>query len=122
MSTLDESLRRVLMTEGARAAALIDVGTGMVVQAAGEVGAGLLAAAASMADEARSAAGPLGRGRPGGDLDEITVITTARVHLTKVLERQRGDALLLFVDFDRALTNQSLAALQVSELAPALLA
>jgi hypothetical protein len=101
------------MTEGARAAALIDVGTGMVVRAAGEV---------STADEARSAATSLGPGRPGGDLDEITVITTARVHLTKVLERQRGDALLLFVDFDRALTNQALAALQVSELAPALLA
>jgi hypothetical protein len=122
VSTLDESLRRVLMTEGARAAALIDVGTGMVVRAAGEVGSGLPAAAASMADEARSAAGSLGPGHPGGDLDEITVITTARVHLTKVLERQRGDALLLFVDFDRALTNQALAALQVSELAPALLA
>jgi hypothetical protein len=110
------------MTEGARAAALIDVGTGMVVRAAGEVGSGLPAAAASMADEARSAAGSLGPGRPGGDLDEITVITTARVHLTKVVERQRGDALLLFVDFDRALTNQALAALQVSELTPALLA
>jgi len=110
------------MTEGARAAALIDVGTGMVVRAAGEVDADLSAAAASMANEAKSAAGSLGPGAPGGDLDEIAVTTTARVHMTKVLDCRRGDVLLLFVDFDRARTNPALAALQVSELAPALLA
>jgi hypothetical protein len=110
------------MTEGARAVALIDVGTGMVVRAAGEMDAHLLAAAASMAGEARSAAGSLGPGAPGGDLDEIAVTTTARLHMTKVLERRRGDVLLLFVDFDRARTNPALAALQVSELAPTLLA
>jgi hypothetical protein len=120
--TLDESLHRVLMTAGARAAAVIDVGTGMVVRAAGEAGADLPAAAASMADEARLATWSLGPARPGGDLDQITVTTTARVHLTKVLDFRQGDALLLFVDFDRALTNQALAALQVDELAPALLA
>ncbi len=122
MSTLDESLRRVLTTAGARAAALIDVGTGMVVREAGQAGTDLPAAAASIADEARLAAWSLGPSRPGGDLDEITVTTTARVHLTKVLEFRQRDALLLFVDFDRALTNQALAALQVGELAPALLA
>jgi len=110
------------MTAGARAAALIDVGTGMVVRAAGEAGTDLPAAAASMADEARSATWSLGQARPGGDLDQITVTTTARVHLTKVLEFRQGDALLLFVDFDRALTNQALAGLQVGELAPVLLA
>jgi hypothetical protein len=120
--TLDESLHRVLMTAGARSAALIDAGTGMVVRAAGQAGTGLPAAAASMADEARSATWSLGQARPGGDLDQITVTTTARVQLTKVLESRHGDALLLFVDFDRALTNPALAALQVSELAPALLA
>ena len=119
MSALDESLRRVLLAEGARAAALIDVGTGMVVRAAGDVEADLPAAAAS---EARLAAGSLGPGALGGDLDEIAVTTTARMHMTKVLERWRGDVLLLFVDFDRARTNPALAALQVSELAPALLA
>jgi hypothetical protein len=110
------------MTDGARAAALIDVGTGMVVRAVGEVNADLPTAAASMANEAKSAAGSLGPGAPGGDLDEIAVTTPARVHMTKVLERRRGDGLLLFVDFDRARTNPALAALQVSELAPALLA
>jgi hypothetical protein len=122
VSALDESLRRVLLAEGARAAALIDVRTGMVVRAAGDVDADLPAAAASMASEARSAAGSLGPGALGGDLDEIAVTTTARMHMTKVLERWRGDVLLLFVDFDRARTNPALAALQVSELAPALLA
>jgi hypothetical protein len=122
VSTLDESLRRILTTEGARVAALIDVGTGMVVRAVGEVDADLPTAAASMADEAKSAAGSLGPGAPGGDLDEITVTTTARLQMTKVLECLRGDVLLLFVDFDRARTNPALAALQVSQLAPALLA
>jgi hypothetical protein len=114
------------MMAGARAAALIDVGTGMVVRAAGKTGTdlpdALQAAAASLADEARVATSSLGQAHPGGDLDQIMVTTTARVHLTKVLEFRQGDALLLFVDFDRALTNQALAALQVGELAPALLA
>lgn len=94
----------------------------MVVRAAGEVGTDLPAAAASMANEARSATWLLGQARPGGHLDEITVTTTARVHLTKVLEFRQRDALLLFVDFDRALTNQALATLQIGGLAPALLA
>lgn len=122
VATLDESLRRVLLTEGARAVALIDVGTGMVVQSVGEVDADLPAAAASVADGARSAAWSLGSGSPGGDLDEIVVTTTGQVHLAKVLESRRGDALLLVVAFDRALTNLALASLQVAELAPALLA
>lgn len=94
----------------------------MVVRAAGDVEADLPAAAASMADEARSAAGSLGAGAPGGDLDEISVTTAGRVYMTKVLDCWRGDVLLLFVDFDRTRTNLALAALQVSGLTPALLA
>ena len=94
----------------------------MVVRAAGDVEADLPAAAATMASEARSAAGSLGAGAHGGDLEEIAVTTAARVHVTKVLERWRGDVVLLFVDFDRARTNPALAALQVSDLAPTLLA
>jgi hypothetical protein len=60
VSVLDESLHRVLTTDGARGAALIDVGTGMVVRSVGDVAVGLPAAAATMADEARSATWSLG--------------------------------------------------------------
>jgi hypothetical protein len=113
------------MVEGVRAAALVDVGTGMVVRSVGDVthlGDDLPAAAASMADEARLAGQSLGPARPGGDLEEIAMVTAKRFHLLKVLELRRGDGLLLFVDFDRSLTNIALAAWEVGQLAPALLA
>ena len=122
MSVLDESLHRVLTTDGARSAALIDVGTGMVVQSAGDVAVGLPAAAVTMADEARSATWSLGPAQPGGDLEEVAVLTAGRFHLLRLLEFRRGEGLLLFVDFDRSLTNFALATLQVAQIAPALLA
>ncbi len=122
MSVLDESLHRVLTTDGARSAALIDVGTGMVVRSAGDVAVGLPAAAVTMADEARSATWSLGPAQPGGDLEEVAVLTAGRFHLLRLLEFRRGEGLLLFVDFDRSLTNFALATLQVAQIAPALLA
>ena len=57
MSGLSESLHRILEIDGARTVALVDVGTGMIVDSAGEEPAGLTAAAASLADEARLAGG-----------------------------------------------------------------
>lgn len=123
--TLDESLSHVQMVEGVRAVALVDIGTGMVVRSVGDVshlGYDLPVAAASMADEARLASQSLGPARPGGDLEEIAVVTPKRFHLLKVLELRRGDGLLLFVDLDRSLTNIALAAFQVGQLTPALLA
>ena len=48
-----------MAVEGVRAAALVDIATGMVVQSEGEEGTDFPAAAASLADEARLArAGP----------------------------------------------------------------
>jgi hypothetical protein len=85
VSSLTESLGQVMAVDGVRAAALIDIATGMVVQSAGEEGPGFPAAAVSMADEARMARAALGPGRPGGDLDEISLVTGSRLHLSKVL-------------------------------------
>jgi hypothetical protein len=53
VSGLDESLRAVLDVGGARTVALVDVGTGMIVAAAGDEPPELPAAAASLADEVR---------------------------------------------------------------------
>lgn len=121
MSGLSESLHRILEIDGARTVALVDVGTGMIVDAAGEEPAGLSAAAASLADEARLASGVLGPERSGGDLEEMLVVTPERVHLLKVLSRAQDEGLMLFVDVDRARTNAALAAMQVAQFAPAVL-
>lgn len=122
VSSLTESLHQVMAVEGVRVAALIDIATGMVVRAAGEQGKDFPAAAASMADEARTARAVLGPGRPGGDLDEISMVTEGRLHLAKVLDSRLGEGLLLFVELDRARVNIALASLQVGQLAPAVLA
>ena len=122
MSGLSESLQRILEIEGARAVALFDVGTGMVVGSAGAELPGLPAAAASMADEARLAGNALGPGRPGGDLDELLLITDSRFHMLKVLSRAQDEGLMLFVDLDRAQTNLGLAIIRVGQAAPAVLA
>lgn len=108
--------------DGVRAAALIDIATGMVVRSVGEHGEDFPAAAASMAGEARAARAALGPGSPGGDLDEISMVTAGRVHFSKVLGFRPGDGLLLFVDVDRARVNIALASLRVGQLAPAVLA
>ena len=122
MSGLSESLQRILEIEGARTVALVDVGTGMVVGSAGAEPAGLPAAAASMADEARLAGNALGPGRPAGELDELILVTDSRFHLLKVLSRAQDEGLMLFVDLDRAQTNLGLAIVRVAQAAPAVLA
>jgi hypothetical protein len=66
---------QVMAVDGVRSAALIDIATGMVVQSEGEESPDFPAAAAFMADEARLAQAALGPGRPGGDLDEIALVT-----------------------------------------------
>ena len=122
MASLIDSLRQVMAVDGVRSAALVDIATGMVVRSAGEEGTEFLAAAAGLADEARMARAALGPGRPGGDLEEISVITARRVHLSKVLGTRLGEGMLLFVDVDRVRVNIALASLQVGQLAPAVLA
>ena len=108
--------------DGVRAAALIDIATGMVVGSVGEQGTDFPAAAASMADEVRTARGVAGFGRLGGDLDEISLVTKSRLHISKVLGSRPGEGLLLYVDLDRARVNLGLASLQIGRLAPAVLA
>jgi hypothetical protein len=122
VSRLAESLEQVVAVDGVRAAALIDVATGMVVRSAGEPDEDLPAAAASMADEARAARALFGPSGPGGDLDEISLVTAGRIHLSKVLGSRPGQGLLLFVDLDRTRVNIALASLQVGQLAPTMLA
>jgi hypothetical protein len=75
-----------------------------------------------MADEARTVRGALGPGRPGGGLDEISLVTEGRLHVSKVLDSRLGEGLLLFVDLDRTRVNIALASLRVGRLAPAVLA
>jgi hypothetical protein len=122
MSSLTDSLRQVMAVDGVRSSALIDIATGMVVRSAGEQGTDLAAAAACMADEARMARAALGSGRPGGDLEEISVVTGSRVHLSKVLGTRLGEGMILFVEVDRARVNIALASLKIGQLAPAVLA
>jgi hypothetical protein len=122
VSSLQEALRHILAFEGVRTVAVIDIATGMVVRSAGEHSSDFCAAAASMAGEAKMARAVLGPSCPGGDLDEISVVTASRLHLSRVLDSPLGEGLLLFVDLDRARANIALASLQVSQAAPAVLA
>lgn len=122
MASLTDSLRQVMAVDGVRSAALVDIATGMVVRSAGEEDTDFMAAAVGMADEARLARAALGPGRPGGDLEEISLITARRVHLSKILGTRLGEGMLLFVDVDRTRVNIALASLQVGQLAPAMLA
>ena len=122
MSSLAESLGDVLAVKGVRAAALIDVETGMVVESAGQHDEDLVSAAVTMAGEARSARWMTGPDLSGGDLDEILLVTGTRLQVTKLLEPRLGEGLLLFVDLDRAQVNMALASRRVDQLAPEILA
>jgi hypothetical protein len=124
---LTEALQQVMAVEGARAVALIDIATGMVVRSAGETetetedGSGFPAAAASLADEARIACAMLGPDRTGGDLQEISLVTASRLQVSKILDSRLGEGCLLFVDLDRSRVNIALALLRIGQLAPAVL-
>ena len=122
MAGLSESLRQVLDVAGVRTAALVDIGTGMVVSSAGDAAGALPAVAAGLADEARSAMSAFGPAGQGGDLDEVAVITEGRFLLSTILDSRPGEGLLLFVDLDLARTNMALASWQVGQAASALLA
>jgi hypothetical protein len=120
--TLAESLSQIMTIQGARAAALIDIATGMIVQSAGQLAGDFTAAAASMADEAQIARDLPGPGRAHADLDEISLITTGRLQVSKILGHRPGEGLLLFVDLDRARVNMALASLRIGQIAPQVLA
>jgi hypothetical protein len=120
-TSLQEALHQILAADGVRTVALIDIASGMVVRWAGEPEPGLATAAASLADEARAARGPLGP-RPGGELEEIATVTDSALHLSKVLLDKPGEGFLLFVDLDRARANLALASLRVGQFASAVLA
>jgi hypothetical protein len=122
VASLTDSLRQVMAFDGVLAAALVDIATGMVVRSEGEEGTDLPTVAVTMADEVRLARSALGPGRPGGDLEEISLVTAGRVHMTKILGARLGEGLFLFVDVDRTRVNMALASLRVGELVPAVLA
>jgi hypothetical protein len=122
VSSLSESLRQVMAVDGVRAAALIDIATGMVVEAVGGQTEDLPAAAIGLADEARATRALLGPDRPGGELEEISLVTGGRLHMSRVLDFQVGEGVLLFVDLDRTRGNMALASLRTGQLAPAILA
>jgi hypothetical protein len=122
MSSLQETLRQLLAFEGVRVVAVIDIATGMIVRSAGDQAGDFRAAAASMAGEAKMARAALGPSCPGGDLDEITMVTASRLHLSRTLDSSLGEGLLLFVELDRARANIALASLRVGQAALAALA
>jgi len=122
MSSLQESLRQIMALEGVRTVAVIDIATGMIVGSAGEQDSDFLAAAATMAGEAKMARAALGPSCPGGDLDEISVVTAERLHMSRILNSSLGEGLLLFVDLDRTRSNIALASLRVGQAAPGVLA
>jgi hypothetical protein len=94
----------------------------MIVRSVGKPDPDLPATAACVADEARAAQGTLGSDGPAGDLVEITSVTGSRLHVSRVLRHSPSGGLLLFVDLERGKSNLGLAALRVSQLAPAVLA
>jgi hypothetical protein len=122
VSGLKESLGHILRVEGVRTVALIDIATGMVVRSVGTHDASFTELAAGIADEARLARAALGPGRHDGDLEEISVTTSASLHLSRILDTGLGDGLLLFADLDRSRSNVALASLLVGRAAPTVLA
>jgi hypothetical protein len=122
MSTLQESLRSLLVVEGVRTAALIDVATGMIVRSVGKPDPDLPATAACLADEARAVRSAVGAGGPAGQLVEIATVTGSRLQLSRILQDRPGEGLLLFVDLERGKSNIALASLRTGQLAPAVLA
>jgi hypothetical protein len=122
VSSLDDSLRRILTVEGVQAAALIDVATGMIVRSAGAEHPNLPAAAASMADEIRAARAAPGPEQPGGELDGIVLFAKARMHLTTILRSRPGEGLLLFIDLDLSEANMALASMRVGKMSHEVLA
>ena len=110
------------MVEGVRTATLIDIATGMIVRSVGKPDPDLAATAACVADEARAVRSALGADSAAGDLVEISTVTHSRLHVSRVLRHSPSEGMLLFVDLERGKSNLGLATLQVSQLAPAVLA
>jgi len=122
MSRLQASLRQFLAVEGVRTAAVIDIATGMIVRSVGKPDPDLAATAACVADEARVAQGIPSADSRAGDLVEIATVTGSRLQVSRVLQGTPAPGLLLFVDLERGKSNLGLAALQISQLSPAVLA
>lgn len=121
-SRLQESLHCFLMVEGVQTVTLIDIATGMIVRSVGKPDPDLAATAACVADEARAVRSALGADSAAGDLIEISTVTDSRLHVSRVLRHSPSEGMLLFVDLERGKSNLGLATLQVSQLAPAVLA
>jgi len=122
MSSLQAALRQFLAVEGVRTATIIDMATGMIVRSVGKPDPDLPATAVCVADEARAVQDALGAGRSDGELVEIATVTGSRLQVSRILLGRPAPGLMLFVDLERGKSNLGLAGLQISQLAPAVLA
>ncbi len=121
MSSLQAALRQFLAVEGVRTATIIDMATGMIVRSVGKPDPDLPATAVCVADEARAVRDALGAGGSDGELVEIATVTGSRLQVSRIL-LGLAPGLMLFVDLERGKSNLGLAGLQISQLAPAVLA
>lgn len=115
MSELGMSMHHLLDHQGVSAAMLVDGTTGLEYGFSGDRSA--LPRAAQACDDARTVSDTLEASTGDWELENITVTTTQCHYLTRVVPRQRGDALLLVVALARETTNLALAARQIDDYA-----
>ncbi|MER7788164.1 hypothetical protein [Streptomyces sp. NPDC097640] len=120
MSQLAMSMRHLLDHQGVSAAMLVDGTTGLEYGFSGDRSA--LPRAAQACDDTRTVSDTLEAATGDGELENITVTTTQCHYLTRVVPRERGDALLLVVALARESTNLALATRQIDDHARQLFA
>ncbi|MGY4719250.1 hypothetical protein [Naumannella cuiyingiana] len=117
MSQLDQSVAELTAIEGATAAAIVDIGSGMALAASGNPGFNLDVAAAGNSNVVRAKLNTMRELGLTGAIDDILITLEDQYHLINVLSEESTQGLFIYLVLNKNTANLALARHRLSNVA-----
>ena len=117
MSQLQQTIDGLLTIEGATAAAIVDIGSGMALATGGNPGFDLDVAAAGNSNVVRAKLRTMADLGIEGGFEDILITLDKQYHLVNVLSGDKNKGLFIYLVLNRAAANLALARHKLTTLA-----
>lgn len=118
MSQLQQTITDLLAIDGATAAAIVDIGSGMALATGGNPGFDLDVAAAGNSNVIRAKLRTMqDLGLGDGNIEDILITLNSQYHLINVLQGEKNKGLFIYLVLTKAGANLALARHKLTTLA-----
>ena len=117
MSQLQQTISDLLAIDGATAAAIVDIGSGMALATGGNPGFDLDVAAAGNSNVVRAKLRTMADLGIEGGIEDILITLDKQYHLVNVLSGDKNKGLFIYLVLNRAAANLALARHKLTTLA-----